>query len=321
MSSAAQLGVLAGSSEHVETFDCFGSQCTVIVADAPRRAAAAQDAVVTAKLHLLEWHQRFSRFLDDSELTALNEDPRDVVPVTPLMRRVLEAAIRAAEATGGLVDPTLVAEIEQAGYATHFEEGTGLPLRVALDLAPPRVPARASDAQAWRTIQVDRRTGTVMRPPGVKLDPGGIAKGVFADELGTLLADHDAFVVDCAGDIRLGGRADIVRAVHVANPFDDSVLHTFELSRGAVTTSGIGRRSWLPADGSPAHHLLDPGRGRPAFTGVVQATALAPAAAQAEGLSKAAVLSGPEQADRWLVHGGMVVLDDGRWRVIEPTAA
>jgi len=319
VSAGARSGALAPSCEHSETFDCFGSQCTVIVADAPSRTADAQDAVAVAKLRLLEWHQRFSRFLPDSELSVLNRDPREVVPVTPLMRRVLEAGIRAAATTGGLVDPTLVAEIERAGYTTHLEEKSGLPLRVALDLAPARSPARASDAQSWQAITVDRRSGTVSRPPGVKLDPGGIAKGVFADELGTLLADHDAFVVDCAGDIRLGGRAGIARAVHVASPFDETVLHRFELSGGAITTSGIGKRSWLAANGRPAHHLLDPGRGRPAFTGVVQATALAPTAAQAEGLSKAAVLSGPAQAERWLLHGGVVVLDDGSYRVIEPS--
>jgi FAD:protein FMN transferase len=313
------MSALAAPTEHAETFDCFGSQCTVIVADAVR-SADAEMALMIAKARLLEWHQRFSRFLPDSELSRLNADPRQVVPVTPLMRRVLEAGIRAADGSGGLVDPTLVSEIERAGYESDLPEA-GLRLSVALTLAPPRIPAGASKEQSWRAIDVDRRSGTVRRPPGVKLDPGGIAKGVFADELGVLLSSHDAFVVDCAGDIRLGGRARIVRQVHVASPFDQSVLHTFELRQGAVTTSGIGQRSWLGRDGGPAHHLLDPRTGRPAFTGVVQATALAPTAAHAEVLSKAAVLSGPEQADRWLMNGGVVVLDDGSHRVYEPAAA
>ncbi len=83
------------------------------------------------------------------------------------------------------------------------------------------------------------------------------------------------------------------------------------METGAVATSGIGRRSWLGPDGRPAHHLLDPATGRPAFTGVVQATALAPTAVEAEWRAKAAVLSGPERAADWLAHGGVVVLDDG----------
>ncbi|HEV3056330.1 MAG TPA: FAD:protein FMN transferase, partial [Solirubrobacteraceae bacterium] len=70
-------------------------------------------------------------------------------------------------------------------------------------------------------------------------------------------------------------------------------------------------RAWIGPDGAPAHHLLNPATGRPAFTGVVQVTALAPTATEAETRSKAALLSGPAGAAQWLPHGGVVVLDDG----------
>ena len=115
-----------------------------------------------------------------------------------------------------------------------------------------------------------------------------------------------------------------MRDVRVASPFDESVLHTFRLRDGGIATSGIGRRSWLDADGVPAHHLLDPSTSRPAFTGVVQATALAPSAFEAEWRAKAALLAGPQRAARWLPHGGLVVHDDGSHAVItsprEPAA-
>ncbi|MEA2271267.1 MAG: FAD:protein transferase [Solirubrobacteraceae bacterium] len=60
----------------------------------------------------------------------------------------------------------------------------------------------------------------------------------------------------------------------------------------------------------------DPATGRPVFTGVVQATALAPTALDAEVRAKAAVLSGPDGAAAWLRDGGVVVLDDGTHRVV-----
>ena len=97
-----------------------------------------------------------------------------------------------------------------------------------------------------------------------------------------------SFAVDCGGDLRFGGAP---RRLEVADPFGGPPLHVFEVRDGAVATSGIGRRSWLDASGRPAHHLLDPATGRPAFTGVVQATALAPTALEAEWRAKAAVLS------------------------------
>jgi thiamine biosynthesis lipoprotein len=106
--------------------------------------------------------------------------------------------------------------------------------------------------------------------------------------------------------------------VHVASPFEHAVLHTFALRSGGAATSGIGKRSWIDPDGHVSHHLLDPGTGRPAFTGIVQVTALAPTATQAEILSKAALLRGPAQAGEVLVHGGVFVLDDGDYVVLDP---
>ena len=305
----------AAPVEHRETFACFGSQCTVIVSDIARAADAAA-AVAMSKRALLQWHDRFSRFEPHSELTLMNRDQRETVPVSPLMRRVIEAALSGARHTSGLVDATLCGQIERAGYGSHLK-GDGIPLALALSLAPPRAPAGAHPSQPWRQIALHRRSGTLRRPVGVQLDPGGIAKGVFADELASLLAGFDAFALDCAGDIRLGGRSHTLRRVHVASPFDASVLHTFALSAGGVATSGIGKRSWLGSDGRPGHHLLDPGTGRPAFTGVVQATALAPTATEAEVLAKAAILSGPQRSAQWLVHGGAVVLEDGSCEVVQ----
>jgi thiamine biosynthesis lipoprotein len=109
--------------------------------------------------------------------------------------------------------------------------------------------------------------------------------------------------------------------VQVASPFDESILHTFELSAGAAATSGIGRRSWLDAQGQPAHHLLDPASGRPAFTGIVQVTAIAPTAVEAEVLTKTTLLRGPGASAGLSRHGGVVVYDDGRVEICSSSPA
>lgn len=305
--------------EAIERFACFGGKCAVLVTG--RGAGGmARAAALRAKSRLLAWHAQFSRFETDSELSRLNHDPRETVPVSRMMARFVEDALLAATITDGLVDPTLVPEIERAGYRSHF---TTDPVRLsdALALTTPRVPAGPSPASRWLDVSVDRDRGTVTRPAGVQLDSGGLAKGWFGDILATELSAHDAFAVDAAGDVRFGGSAGVRRSIEVANPFADSALHVFELVRGAAATSGIGKRSWIGADGRPAHHLLDPATGMPAFTGIVQATALAPSAFEAELLSKAALLSGPEVAPEWLVHGGLIVYDDGAFELVEPPRA
>jgi FAD:protein FMN transferase len=282
------------------TFSCFGAQCAVVVDD---RAAQAR-----ARRRLEAWHERFSRFRPDSELSRLNADPRAAVPVSPVMARLAEAVVGAARMTGGLVDATLLREIEDAGYRGDL--GAPLPPALALRLAPPRRPAGPSAASRWREIRVV--DGVVHRPPGVALDGGGLAKGLFADLIAESLP-HAALAVDCGGDLRFRGPR---RRIRVADPFGGPPLHAFALEEGAAATSGIGRRSWLDARGRAAHHLLDPATGRPAFTGVVQATALAPTALEAEIRAKAAVLSGPGGAADWLAHGGVVVLDDRTAQVV-----
>jgi thiamine biosynthesis lipoprotein len=296
-------------------FECFGSHCTVFVVGAGRERSA-QEALDHVRLRLMEWHERFSRFLPASELSRLNGDPRTEVAVSPFMARFAEAVVTAGSLTGGLVDATLIDEIREAGY--EGELASPLPLQDALALAPKRRAAGASPRRAWQLLDVSVARNTVSRPVGVKLDTGGLAKGLFADVLAEDLASHAGFAVSCGGDLLVGGADAITRPIDVESPFDGSTLHTFHMERTGVATSGIGRRAWLGADGSPAHHLLDPATGRPAFTGVVQVTALAPSALMAEIQAKAAVLSGPRLARAWLPHGGVVVLDDGSHEVVEP---
>jgi len=301
---------MIATAERSDVFACFGAQCAVFVG-----GASADSAVAHAKRRLLAWHDQFTRFAPASELSRLNADPRSEVPVSPMMARFVDAVVAAAELTGGLVDATLLDDLVDAGYDGDL--GLSIPLDLALAMADDaRRPAGPSPRSRWREIELTCGGRAVRRPPGVRLDSGGLVKGLFADVLAESLERYDCFAVDCAGDLRIGGTP---REVRVASPFDESVLLAFELGGGGIATSGIGARSWLLADGSPAHHLLDPRTRRPAYTGVVQATALAPSALEAEIRAKAALLGGPSVADRWLPHGGVVVLEDGSFEVVAPT--
>jgi FAD:protein FMN transferase len=306
---------MSAGEEIIESFDCFGSRCSALVTGAGR-AGSAEQAVALVKRTLLSWHMRFSRFLPDSELSRLNRDPREIVPVRPLMARFAKAVRDAGALSGGLVDATLLREIQRTGYENDLRDS--LALATALALAPARRPASPALAGRWRELEVDLDAGSLTRPPGIELDSGGLAKGLFADMLEEMLVTHPSFVINCAGDLLVGGSARTVRPIRVQSPFDGHTLHTFELAHTGVATSGIGRRSWLDRDGEPAHHLLDPATGRPAFTGIVQATALAASALEAEIRAKAAILSGPRRAAAWLSGGGVIVFDDGSHQVLTP---
>jgi thiamine biosynthesis lipoprotein len=301
--------------EATETFVCFGASCAVHVMGAGP-AGSPVLAAREARRQLEACHQRFSRFLPDSELSLFNRDPRRKVPVTPPLARLARAVAEAGSMTGGLVDATMIEQIESAGYTSDLRQP--VPLATALGLAPARQPAGASPRRHWQLLHVDLARSTITRPPGVKLDSGGLLKGLLADVLGERLADHPSFAINCGGDIRVGGVAGITRDVRVDSPFDGRLLHSFKLAGMGVATSGIGRRSWLAGNGRPAHHLLDPCSGESAFTGIVQVSALASSALLAEIRAKAALLSGPACARSWLPDGGLIVFDDDSYDVVDP---
>lgn len=300
---------------HLE-FACFGGTAALHVrtedeGESRMLAERARDV-------LLDAHGRLSRFDHESELCRLNRDSRAEVLASPLMRRLVTAVFTAGSRSGGLVDATLVDEIERAGYAGSLQAGGTAPLSSTLLAVNETAPAHPNPAGDWCAVSVDEEAGTVIRPPGVKIDSGGIAKGLLADVVGESLCGSRSFAVDCCGDIRLGGTSGHPRTVRIDDPFGTGPLHELSLSEGAVATSGITSRSWLGPGARMAHQILDPHSGRPAFTGVLQATAAAPTALLAEVYAKSALLSGPERAAEWLPFGGVFVRDDGEVEVISP---
>jgi thiamine biosynthesis lipoprotein len=304
------------------TFHAMGSDVRLLI-DAPLAPAAPSPAEAgeRALAFVEDFAARLSRFRADSELTALNRDPRETVPASMLLRAAARAGVWAAEHSGGLVDPTLLDALENAGYADSLDRREPAPLSEALAEAPPRRAARPSAAARWKLIGIDDAAGTITRPPGVLLDTGGTGKGLCADALAHRLAPYTRFVVDCGGDLAVGGVGAQLRPyeIEVEHPLTGEVVRRLTVGSGGVATSGLNVRVWRTPDGGFAHHLLDPSTGAPAWTGLVGATALGESALEAETLSKTALLLGPLGARRVLSrHGGVIVRDDGDVEEIGP---
>jgi len=310
-------------SEHDLTFDAMGSHVRLLIGEPGPGMAPAAEAAEQGRSFVEDFDRVLSRFKPESELCRLNADPRERVPASELMRRAVEAGVLAAEWSDGLVDPTLADEIEEAGYVASRAGMTGVPLADALADAPERHPVSPRPEQRWRGFEVDDEAGEVARPSGLRFDTGGTGKGLAADMLAANLRGYSRFIVDCGGDIRIGGADALVHPyeVFVEHPITGDRAHVLRLGSGGVATSGINVRIWRDEDGRYSHHLLDPVSGRPAWTGLVGATALGATALEAETLSKAALLSGPERGRELLgEQGGLLVHDSGRVELIGPLA-
>jgi thiamine biosynthesis lipoprotein len=302
------------------TFRAMGSTIRLIIGEPtdrelPAPSAAAEDA----RRWLLDYDARMSRFRPDSELCKLNADPREHVPASALLRATVSAGIWAAEHSGGLVDPTLLAAIEQVGYDHSMAEAIPAPLVDALASAPARRPAAPAAAAVWRQIRVDHEARMIHRPAGIRFDSGGAGKGLSADALAHRLTGYSRVAIDCGGDVRIVGPASRTEPfdIEIEHPLTGATAHRFALGDGAVATSGLSTRIWRTPDGGFAHHLLDPSTLSPAWTGLIQTTAIGTSALEAETLSKTALLSGPERAREILAPlGGALVHDDGEVELV-----
>jgi FAD:protein FMN transferase len=302
------------------TFTTMGVEARLILADrAPgadpstRLAHAATDA----QQLLRELDAKWTRFDDDSPLSRLSRDARTTVP-TPddHLRALVRAGAYAGRVSGGLVDITLGRDVHDAGYADHWDGSRAVPIDVALAAAPPRAVAAPDPRARWQALATDNDRKTINKPQGVHLDSGGVGKGLAADLVAQRLTGL-RYVVDVGGDLALGHGGGGAHHVDVVHPLTNRIAHTFRLGTGGVATSGIHRRVWVDRFGDPAHHLLDPATQRPAWTGLLSATAVGRTALEAEVLAKTAYLRGPRGARRTLAAlGGVLIHEDGRVEAI-----
>jgi thiamine biosynthesis lipoprotein len=240
------------------------------------------------------------------------------VPASGLVQDLARAVAWAGARTGGLVDATMVDAIEAAGYAESRTGAIPASLVDALAAAPPRRPGRVASHWAWADVAVDS-AGRVVRPPGVRIDSGGLGKGLAVDLAARHLSPGIRYAIGCGGDLAVGGTDTSPWQVAVDDARSGEEAHRLVLESGGVATSGINARLWRRDDGSYAHHVIDPATRKPAWTGLVAATAVAASALEAEVLAKAALLSGPRGARRLLRPGGGVLQhDDGRVEVVAP---
>jgi thiamine biosynthesis lipoprotein len=301
------------------TFPTMGATARLILADrapgldpSPRLTHAAGDA----QRLLAALDAKWTRFDPQSPLNAISADPRTELPADEHVRALIRAGAWAGRVSGGLVDMTLGDDIARAGYERHWDGTQLVPLDAALAAAPPRAAAGTDPAARWQALGADRRTQTIRKPPGATLDAGGLGKGLAADLVAARLTGL-RYVVDVGGDLALGHGGGGPHAITVAHPLTDEPAHTLHVAGGGVATSGIHRRIWFDGAGDPAHHLLDPATKRPAWTGLLTATAVGRSALEAEALAKTAFLRGPGGARTTLAaQGGVLVHEDGTVEVI-----
>lgn len=294
-------------------FAAMGTTVTVLLPNNRRAEAAAVERLFR------DWDRTCTRFEPTSELSRLNQAAGDARVVSDLLFDVLWTARRAAEATDGLFDPTLLRSLEAIGYDRDFaslDRVDGEATReLPADARLTEQPRPATRTGGWRDLELDPTRRLVRLPPGVGLDVGGLAKGMAVDAMIADLSGRGvaAAAVDAGGDLAVIGLPPDAGSWPIAIELPDG-HETVSLHSGALATSSVARRRWRQGD-VERHHLVDPRTGLPSTERLWSVSVAAPTCAQAEVAAKAAFLLGRDRGARFLAERGLsgrFVLPDGR---------
>ena len=283
----------------------FGTTARVVI-HRPTDLAAATYAVGRI---LDDVDRTCSRFREDSELRTLGRSAGRPVAISPLLFTAIEAALRAARLTGGVVDPTGGAAIRSLGYDRDFTEVAGRLNHAAATISFP----------GWQVVHLDHDAGTVRLPGGVDLDLGATAKGLAADlaaAAASAAIEGRGVLVSLGGDIAVagtppeGGWPVLIADDHRAK-LDTEGPH-IAIRDGGLATSSVTVRRWQTGRGQ-AHHLLDPATGSPVKSPWRTVSVASTSCLDANIASTAAILLGAD-APGWLEVLGLparLVANDG----------
>lgn len=265
------------------TFLTMGTVAEVTVLDDdPRRAHAAIDAVAV-ELDRLEG--LLTRFSDGSEVGRANlRAGLEPVVVGAETVRVVQEALRWAEASDGAFDPCLARAIDVWDVLHRT-------------VPPDEALVRPYAGRClFRAVDVDEEGGGAggvirFRDADVGLDLGAIAKGYAVDRAAAVLVSRgvrDA-IVKVGGDLVALGRGETGDPwrIGIRSPGDpDGISGTLEVSDEAVATSGDYER-FFESGGRRYHHILDPATAAPRLSPLHGVTVVAPTCLLADAASTA----------------------------------
>ena len=284
-----RVGAQSGSSDpqvHEYRGRAMGTRLHVLVVGDP----ALVDFAVK-RVDQLE--SRWSRFIDNSEISRCNNTRGIPVDVSTDTRNLVRHAIHGWTETAGAYDPTVLDSLIASGYDRSYEilleEGADASL---IDDA---VPAPGCDG-----IEINDEFGTVTLPLNTGFDPGGIGKGLAADMLveELMAAGANGAMVNLGGDLRVAGAAPTPDhwVVEVEEPtVKDGRIALTVMIDGGLATSTTRRRVWT-VGGRQCNHVIDPRIGRPVESEAQLATVISGRAWWSEVLATQLLLT---PADRW----------------------
>jgi thiamine biosynthesis lipoprotein len=282
-----------------DSWEALGSTVVLAVTD----SGAAPQARSLCESELAAIDLACSRFRPDSELSRLNARAGRPMRASALLIEALEVALRAAELTGGDVDPTVGRALELAGYDRDWR-------LLDAPAGEPEAPTVTVRVRAgWQEVALDRATAWIRVPAGVRLDLGATAKAWAADRAASAAAATSGcgVLVSLGGDIATSGPAPDggwrIRVTDDHRSDASAPGQTVSIACGGLATSSTAARRWSHR-GHTMHHIIDPATGRPARSRWRTVSVAAATCTDANIATTAAFMRG-DAAPAWLAQLGL----------------
>jgi thiamine biosynthesis lipoprotein len=273
-----------------------------------------QPAVEEAFKKLRDLEKKLNAYDPESEVSEINRQAGlKPVKVSPETYTLIKRALQVSQGTKGAFDITVGA----VSFLYDFEK--------KIIPAPEQIKAWLS-LVGYSNVELDN--GEVfLKKQGMRIDPGGIAKGYGADQAVKVLRARGVThaLVAVAGDIKaLGNRpGGGPWRVGIRDPRGgpDDIFAIVSLpSDWAISTSGDYER-YVIKDGIRFHHIIDPRTGLPA-RGLVSVSCIGPEATMTDSLATAVFILGKEEGVR-VAEGlgyGVVIVDQKGHVYVSPKA-
>jgi thiamine biosynthesis lipoprotein ApbE len=282
--------ILAGCAGEVsikETRLVMDTFCEISCFSVDRDKAAA--AIEDAFKEIERVEKAFSKFDENSEVSRLNRlAGYEGVNVSEEVFSLTERSLNYSVLSGGAFDITIAPLMEIWGFT--FREGS-IPDKGAIESVLKIV--------GYKKIALDPENSSIrFLNKDVKVDFGGIAKGYAVDRAKDMLVSHGIknSLVNLGGNIFASGNPPGRTAwkIGVEDPRNkEKLLHSFELSGKAISTSGNYER-FFEINGKRYSHIMNPLTGEPC-RGIISVTVIAVSAEEADALSTAIFVMGEEK--------------------------
>ena len=255
---------------------------------------------------------------ENSVIRKVNRNDTSVV-LNKIFIDNFDCAMRAAELSDGLFDPTVGPLVQAWGF--HFKEG--------VEMTPEMIDSLRR-LVGYRKIKIE--DGKVIKEnPNMTLDFNAVAQGYTTDVIGDFLLSNnvDDFLVDVGGEILARGRkpnGDLWK-VGIEKPAENKdagriVQDIVELHNRSIVTSG-NYRKYVERNGKRYSHSLNPKTGYPSENSLLSATVICDNTAWADCLASICMLVGIDKAKEILetqdnVKAYFIYLDnDGEVKTLE----